>query len=85
MSSTLQAVTRAPNFTGFGKRPDRMPAHHADLPMGMVAAQAASPEASREFVTNEGTQSLAGGALSTSTARGRSLKVEEMRAVTATK
>ena len=35
MSSTRHAVMRGPNFTGFGKRPSFMPAHHVDLLTGM--------------------------------------------------
>lgn len=36
ISSTRQAVTREPNFTGFGKRPDLTPAHQQDFLTGMI-------------------------------------------------
>jgi hypothetical protein len=35
MSSTRHAVMRGPSFTGFGKRPSFIPAHHVDLLTGM--------------------------------------------------
>lgn len=35
MSSTRHAVMRGPSFTGFGKRPSLMPAHHVDLLTGI--------------------------------------------------
>src|SRR5690606_920884 len=35
ISSTRQAVTRGPSFTGLGKRPDFTPAHHVDLRTGI--------------------------------------------------
>ena len=35
MSSTFHAVVRGPSFTGLGKRPVLMPAHHVDRPTGI--------------------------------------------------
>ena len=35
MSSTFQAVVRGPSFTGFGKRPVLIPAHHVERPTGI--------------------------------------------------
>ena len=36
MSSARQAVHRADNFTGFGKRPDLTPSHQQVLPSGIT-------------------------------------------------
>ena len=36
MSSTRQAVTRGPSFTGLGKRPDLTPSHQQDFFTGMM-------------------------------------------------
>lgn len=36
MSSTRQAVVRAPSLTGDGYLPDLTPAHHEDLLTGMI-------------------------------------------------
>src|SRR3954467_12834639 len=35
MSSTRHAVMRGPSLTGFGNRPDLIPAHHVDLLTGI--------------------------------------------------
>src|SRR5208282_1437287 len=34
ISSTFQAVVRGPSFTGLGKRPVLIPAHHVERPTG---------------------------------------------------
>jgi hypothetical protein len=54
MSSTRHAVMRGPSFTGFGKRPDLIPAHHVDLLTGIGPAGAMMEERRTKPVLGRG-------------------------------
>jgi hypothetical protein len=54
MSSARHAVMRGPSFTGFGKRPDLMPAHHVDLLTGIGPAGAMIEESRTKPVFGRG-------------------------------